>query len=370
MDRFAELVGLSGSCLLVSATLSCNLITGIGGYETASSPDAQADAPADSRDGAPGDVVDAIPARTVEIIATHQAQPGALAVDDQYVYWLNFGRVGVSGDGALRSCKVGTACGDEPNTLVKGLPPAVGLHLDGTTVTFSARNLGSTPPSGTIQSCPARSTSCTPTVLREGEIDPGGLTRAGDTLLWTDVAKVRRCSTAPCSDANDFLAGATPLFPITHDGTQLFFAERTAAGGRIQACLLAASCSATVATLASGQRSVLNLVEHKGFVCWTETVAAGGVLCIRSDRSSSSPTVIAAAQDKPAGIAVDGLDVYWANLGGDLLMHGVIGGSEPEVVLSALKSPNAVVVRGDWIYLDTVGPDSALAEGTVLRVRR
>jgi len=359
--------------LSATAALSCNALTNIGDYEVQPTLDsATGDAAPDAADSGATDVdagVDAGP--TVEIIATGQAQPGAIAVDDDYVYWLNFGRKAHFDEGALLNCAVGTNCGSKPNALAAGRSPPGAMVLDSGTITFTTTNKGGSS-TGAIERCPAKSPVCVPAKVRDGEDNPVGIAQSGENLLWSVLGgSMRRCSTSvACSDAAAFYTKTVPIIPVATDGTQIFFAETLPAGGRVLSCFLVSCTTAT--TLATGQRSVFNMIESGGRLFWTEYVTDGRVLSIRTDGSETTPVVIADLQNKPAGVARDLSDLYWANRGNGTIMHGKVdkGSGTPDVHLSGLESPNSVTVHDGWIYVTAIGADDTVAGGTVFRVRK
>jgi hypothetical protein len=75
-------------------------------------------------------------AGTETVLASGQALPAYLQVDDQHVYWTN------SGDGTVRRCAI-EGCGDAPQALAIEQDEPWGLALDETHIYWTNRRGGS-----------------------------------------------------------------------------------------------------------------------------------------------------------------------------------------------------------------------------------
>lgn len=91
--------------------------------------------------------------------------------------------------------------------------------------------------------------------------------------------------------------------------------------------------------VATGQEYAYRLAATEKAVYWTRT--DGSVL---RAYEGNAPEVIAAGQDSPGDIAVNGTHVYWANVGGGTIARASLDGTGAEVVLSGLTQPWSIAV--------------------------
>ncbi len=117
------------------------------------------------------------------------------------------------------------------------------------------------------------------------------------------------------------------LGQIAVDGASVYFVDTYGYGlGRILKCAKK-GCNNSPTTLASGLNGAVGIAVDASNVYWTETgnnvvagqtvTGVGRVAKCAIGGCNDSPTVIAANQDGPTGIAVDAMRVYWATYGGN-----------------------------------------------------
>ena len=171
--------------IVAAAAFGCG-----GGTNDAGDHDAMGDAavvpmgPVDC--GAPNNHDAALPPG---VLASWQAGPGAIAVDDSYVYWVTLGSGGGGGksvrafmDGQVMRCEKG-GCGNRPTELVSGITHGpelvVALAVDHSNVYFDQSQTG-------IMACAKGGCDAGPT--RVSPDARGGLAADGNNLYWTASA--------------------------------------------------------------------------------------------------------------------------------------------------------------------------------------
>jgi DNA-binding beta-propeller fold protein YncE len=61
-------------------------------------------------------------------------------------------------------------------------------------------------------------------------------------------------------------------------------------------------------------------------------------------------TELVTGQDDPSGIAVNGSNIYWADLGSGTIMEANLDGSSPQAIVSGQPEPAGIAVDGSNIY--------------------
>jgi sugar lactone lactonase YvrE len=111
-------------------------------------------------------------------------------------------------------------------------------------------------------------------------------------------------------------------------------------------------------TLASGQKSPVDVAVDGAFVYWTST--AGGTVAKVALDGSGEAVVIAEGQKQPEGIAVDGAFVYWTNIDDASVVKVDKNGGAP-VVLASFAGPGitiapwSVAVDASRVFFTTNG---------------
>jgi hypothetical protein len=114
-------------------------------------------------------------------------------------------------------------------------------------------------------------------------------------------------------------------------------------------------------TLATGQTGITEIASDADAIYWIARVGDGTGTVSRLDRSGGLPLVLASAQFKPTGLAVDSTRVYWANglpIGGSTAIAAVSksGGARPASFAVSGWGANdvpALAVRGGQLVFAT-----------------
>jgi hypothetical protein len=297
------------------------------------------------------------------VLASGQASPGGIALDDTNVYWMNFGTSPGFGDGALMKAKKDGSFPAQP--LLPGVVSGLGLATDGVFTYFSQPYRysvsrfgpgGTTPISGGDQPGPmimdrdagrvfwvdqgsnfANGTMSVQT-YSAGVVDtivtePGYYAWAldvdsthvyystGANAEGGSVQSFRRVPRAGCGDASAACADTVSMgdypgrFGLVVDDNQVYWMASASDS------ILAATKSnlAPLGAIASklGGSGGVNLAVDEKYVYWTTHAAQGSVRYAPKDGSAgnTSGTLLVDGQTWPFGIVLDADYVYWTNRG-------------------------------------------------------
>ncbi len=215
----------------------------------------------------------------------------ALSVDGSNAYWTTYDNTEVM------ACSLGGCA--TPTTLASlaSNEPPTGIAVDAANI-YWAVELGG------LMKCAIRGCSSSVTTLVTDSRDGPPITDPSGTTLPGAVSQLRQIA---LDDANVYI--------VDSYGTGL---------GRILKCAKN-GCNNSPTTLASGLSGAIGIAVDADNVYWTETgdsansgptlAGPGRVAKCETGGCNDSPTVIAAHQDGPTGIAVDATQVYWAAYG-------------------------------------------------------
>ena len=247
------------------------------------SPDAPLDAPADGAAAADA----GCDACAGVVVVGDLKQPGAVAVDDANVYWIEEGYAPMR----VRACALGGCVA--PVEL--GVGTSTGIATDGAFVYWADV------PSGVLSACHTAGCSLSPTVIATGQ---------------------------------DQIEG--PVF----DGTELAWST-SLTGGAVRACT-ASSCAAP-AVLATNQGFVVWLAAQGGTVAWSTTT---GIQACKGGGCGGAPTILAASSRVPVAIGAN--VVVWPRDDGTVVAHPVSDGAE--TVLGRTPKPTSLTTDGVTAY--------------------
>jgi len=224
----------------------------------------------------------------VELAANQSWPSTGLAVDATHVYWNT-----VSTDGTLMKVP---SSGGKPETLIAtGASGIRGIAVDANAVYYTNNT------QGTIGRYDLAANS--PSVLVSGLTGPMMIAVDADHVYWTELqGRVKKVPKAGGS-VTQLAEGAGGAIAVTAVGVFL------AAG---EAVVKVALEGGPALELAKSQRS-RGIAADEQFVYWTDFLA-GTVNKVSVD--GGEVTVLAANQQGPEPIAIDGTSVYWAS-GGD-----------------------------------------------------
>lgn len=266
-----------------------------------------------------------------------QGAPLPIALDATSVYW-NDGTPLSSdptGFAHLFKCSI-RGCNNAPTELAPGF--AYALSVDGSSAYWTTYDQTQ------IMACPTGGCA-SPTMLTSLTQPPTGIAVDGTSIYWAiQLGGVMKCAINGCSNSltslvsglrdptpgvtdpsgNPSSSAVSQLGQIALDDTSVYIVDTYAFGlGRILKCAKS-GCNNDPTTLAWGLNGAVGIAVDADNVYWTETgnnmagqmvTGAGRVAKCAIGGCNNSPTVIAASQDGPAGIAVDALHVYWATSG-------------------------------------------------------
>jgi hypothetical protein len=343
------------------------LLIGLAAWTVCSGCGTSADsaAPSPSRPSPAGANVGAL-------LASRQAAPVLLALDDDEVYWLDMGLPdssnSVAGAGRILSCAK-TGCDDAPREIVSGITQVggfVGLAVTAGKAYFADERTADAGGSRILQ-CSVE--ACAPTLVAPSLTS--GIAADATRLYFTHAAEVdsvstsRRGAAAPLwsGDARSALEGT---WAITADADRVYF---TTGVGDVLACPIA-GCGGAPTVLATGEDAPSRIAVDSSSVYWV-TTTSGGMGRVRKCAKTgcgNAPTTLTSHRPWASAIAVDGVNVYTTEPGtadadGSLVICSVDGcDNQPTVLASGQRAPFAVVVDDAYVYWANEGSDSGNGE--------
>lgn len=299
----------------------------------------------------------------------------------------------------------------ELEVLAEAQPFPVRLAIDGDTLYFSNRG-GSTAPSGSVLSVPKAGGALE--TLADGQGYPAGIAVLDGAVYWANVGVATAPgavnwlepggaveSRSPLERPIDVLpqaggvywieltgsliwapSGGAPqtladdlLAPtrLLDGGDRIFVAEEAPDepdGGRVRAWSKRDHAEETIATgLAQPQAIALH-----GGELFVACAGDGTVKAI--ELAGGSERVLATGQDRPWGLAVDAVSVYFTNRASTLecdndkgsLNSVPIAGGPMTTLAPGLRCPSSIAVDDTGIYWVTNGSTERVGDGAVLRI--
>jgi hypothetical protein len=294
------------------------------------------DGPVVSGDGSDALVLTVPPGATV--VASGQASPALLALDQGNVYWLNLGIYDAVGPKVwfwhathiMKCAKSG--CPGGATVLVAGRFLSYGSVLrniatDGESVFWSDDGLdasfGTSETGGGLLRCSVTGCDNSPQVLDPFPVE--GIAAAAGRVYATYAygGKVATCPTSGCASPPDLLWSAesgglnSQTVAIVADATDVFWTTQ----GRVMRCaltgcdntptILASSGDAYVWSLGPIALSADTVFFGHGLFFDGSTQRDGEILACAKSGCAGNPTVIATSAYGPTNLATDGIDVYW-----------------------------------------------------------
>jgi hypothetical protein len=289
-------------------------------------------------------VGDAGVCETLVTLASQQAEPGLIAVDSNYVYWIDYcgGDVGSFGcEGTISKVPL---TGGQPVQLATGQLLPSGLVVGRDNVYWSVPFYSQYSPADAGRVLMVPSDGGNPTILwtAPGQNSPSSLTTDGTNLYW---------STSGSSSTSDYSIMSLPLDGNSDAGPQVL-------------CDL---CSASA------------MVVSQNNLSWVNGIESVSTLDLQGD---GGPQLVGSTQDGPLQqIAADGQNLYFTDLNdyglpfdlqatGSVMIVPTVGGT-PAALATAQAQPYGIVVDGDNLYWANGGVASLLDDcnnGTIMRL--
>ncbi|MGA9653151.1 MAG: hypothetical protein WBV96_04500 [Polyangia bacterium] len=322
------------------------------------------------------------------MLAEGQLMPAGIAVDQQNVYWLNFGTdqranakdtAPYAGGQVMKCAK--DDCGGLPSVLASDRVQSIatrvpaGLATDGSAVYWADM----TPVNDDAGEALSHFFRCTvdgcggnPEVLSDGGDER--LAVHGGYLIWTTFeALVSVCPTPGCaSGARDlWSAGYSPCDTgIAADDSGVYW---TTASADIFMCpLTGCDNNPSVLMLAGAEQAVAtyDLAIDNDFVYVTDSnpLSLGMVLRCAKTGCGAQPVVLANGLNSPLGIVADGAHVYWIE--NDQVRLCAVEGcnNSPTTLATGAGSLTALAVDEQYVYVADLG--AGPSEGRIWRVSK
>ena len=264
--------------------------------------------------------------------------PLPIALGATSVYWNDTTPLSSdpAGSAHLFKCSLG-GCNNAPEMLAPGF--AYALSVDGSSAYWTTYDTSQ------IATCPIGGCA-SPTASTSPALPPTGIAVDAASIYWAvELGGLMKCAIHECSRSVTTLvtglrvgppitdpsgmtySGAVSLLrQIALDDANVYIVDSYGSGlGRILKCAKN-GCNNSPTTLASGLSGAVGIAVDADNVYWTEAgdnivagqmvAGTGRVAKCAIGGCNDSPTVIAANQAGPTGIAVDAMHVYWATYGG------------------------------------------------------
>jgi len=333
------------------------------------------------------------------IVASGQASPGVLALDDQNLYWIDLG-IAMSGgpkvawwqDGAVMKCpKAG--CPKGPTALASGRNSISSFFAtDGDYVfwsdagpTFAADDAGM--PGGLLR-CSVAGCGNAPERLDE----LGGSTLAvagGKVFVAGRSAEVVWCPISGCASppavlwSGDQTTSNTVTVELATDGSDVYWTTM----GMVMRCAQA-GCDGNPTVLVPYSTTFWNFgvlalddtnvyFSHGLFDNGGGALRPGEILACAKAGCAGSPRVLATNLNPPTSLATDGIDVYWSQPDGPLLSTSLTSvvckcpaagcNGTPITIAAGMTGSVAVAVDNDFVYWTDGGASDQGGDGRIWR---
>jgi hypothetical protein len=318
-------------------------------------------------------------------LASGQAGPGGIAVDDTSVYWINIGRNTTTNgkapmpdvEGQIMKCAIG-GCNGTPSALANGLTTfpestPIPLVVAAGNVYWNELFLDGGA-SQMIAQVPTTAQGVTPVALTAGFA--WAMASDGRSIYWTTNSgvSVMACALSGCAGAPLTLWTGLAQTPnqlttgVAVDDQNVYWATEP---GNIMKCAKS-DCGGTTTVIAYGPVTAAQIAIDATNVYWTtsQPKGLGGVFQCPKAGCDNGPTTLVSGLSSAYGIATDGVNVYWAELGdggccvggtgvGRIAMCAVSGRSDgPRTLAGGLSNPEGIAVDAKNVYWTTSGPDA------------
>ena len=278
------------------------------------------------------------------VVLSHDAQhPLSIAVDDTHVYWTN-----EVGSGSVARCGQNDCASTMSTIASKGAPQWIAV--DAANVYWTDMTYG-------VWKCPVSAWG-TPTMLAASSY-PTFLTLDETNVYWMDESDitVRSCAIAGCAAATIVAKGDMSLVHgLVVDATNAYWSLDHV----IQTCPLA-GCAAPTALVTESQTYTFALAIDSHDLYWT--TAAPGAVLERSlaDVDAGATTLVSMPSANSQALVVDDTNVYWTDFGeGKVMKCAIAGCATPTVIADAQNGPAGIAVDASSVYWVNILGDTVM----------
>jgi hypothetical protein len=307
------------------------------------------------------------PSGTLVTLATGLSLPAYLAVDAQFIYWLDQGTYGGT-DGAVKKVPL---CGGAVVTLASTLPWPDALALDATDV-YWANGTGR---DGAILKV-AKSGGAVTTLATQ--VYASGLAVGGSYAYWGTIPTMAIFRVPVAGGATEVVVPGNDSEPggeLFLDGASVYFTTGAYTIGAVIAAPAEPTSGGAVVTLASARNTPQSVVVQGPLVYWTEAADDTGYLgnVMAVPVAGGAPITIAAGEEiNLEGLAVDASYVYWTNVSdvsvGNVMKAPLGGGAEVVVAAEPQGYPGWVAVDDTYVYWTTQEATGSI--GSIVRMSK
>ena len=242
------------------------------------------------------------------LLADHQSNPGALAVDSTTVYWTNQGDYENGVPGTIAKCAI-SGCAKPSVVYTNGTQIPRSIAVDSSGIYFTTSLDGPTPQPGDVMKCGLDGSS--PTVLATGESSPRALVTDATNAYWADDDdRVRVCALGGCGgNPATLVTSATHPINLVADGAYIYW---TGEYGNIERCAVSGCGAPTVIASSTGEPYGLAIAND--IVDWTNVLGQTIVECSAST-CNDNPVELIRGQFNPTGLVRRGKRIYWTDEG-------------------------------------------------------
>jgi hypothetical protein len=355
--------------LLAAAALA---LTAGCGFQTSSSDDLAPPADLGACDG---------PCKP-EILAQNLVLPVDIAVNDTYVYWLEYGPQTQGLEGTVTRVRKSTGCA-QADLGCLDLLANCRFRLESMTLGPSevcwieyyeyARDvMCESLTSGAIrhvaQNQPYADRLATAGLNLVWVTGANGPTDGGGAVMGQSIANAN-----PLRQTITYIGGRSRMSSVTAEPNVLYWSEvTTTSTGGVWAVALS---DGGVRPILQGSGTPMRVVTFSDYVFWTDLVG-GSIMRARKD-GSDSPAPIATGRASPLHLAVDASGVYWIDLGtipnylDGVVMRADLDGANAAPLAQNIPIGAALALDSDYVYWAQQGtPTANYTDGAIVRIHK
>lgn len=276
-------------------------------------------------------------------LASGQASPGEIALDDTFVYFTNYSLTSPPG-AVMRVSKAGGEVSPVANA-----QRAWGLAVSGSDVFFGTFSdphvVARAPKDGSAVAAPTTLSNVTGKVR--------GVAADADYVFFCNYDKQSLVRWSRQAGTSVAFAADKPN-DVFVDGTDVIWSnEGTAGTGSIVRLPREAASGATPEPLASSRNQPRGVTADKAHVYFVDTgtsATSGDGAVVRVARAGGEPQTLASGLKNPRELAIDDEWVYFTSYADGTVMRVKKAGGAPEVLASGQAAPLGIAVDATYVY--------------------